>query len=54
MDERTNDNVRMAKERVILAGLDKGYDITPIRWPEAYKGIDDLLRAFKQKAVDGE
>lgn len=47
MDDLTNENVRKAKERVILAGLDFGYDITPLRWSAAYKGIDDLLHAFR-------
>lgn len=47
MDDLTNENVRKAKERVILTGLDLGYDITPLRWPATYKGIDDLLLAFR-------
>lgn len=47
MDAITNENVRRARERVIQEGADAGFEMTPISWNSAYKGIDDLLLSFK-------
>ena len=48
MDYTANDNVRMAKERVIETGLDAGFDITPLHWNAKFKGIDDFLFEMKK------
>lgn len=56
MDYAVNENVRLAKERVIETGLDAGFDITPLHWNATYKGIDDFLYEMKkarhQKLID--
>ena len=56
MDYAVNENVRLAKERVIETGLEAGFDITPLHWNATYKGIDDFLYEMKkarhQKLID--
>ena len=48
MDAITNENVRAARERVLDAGFEAGFEMTPLYWNPSYKGIDDLLFSFKE------
>jgi len=55
MDAAVNENVRMAKARVLETGCDAGFEMTPISWDLKWKGIDDLLLAMKQRrAMDAD
>lgn len=47
MDRLINENVRSAQERVLQEGHDAGFEMSPISWDPAYKGIDDLLLSFR-------
>lgn len=50
MDARVNKNVQASKERVLETGRQAGFDMTPITWDPAYKGIDDFfLSLVKQR-----
>lgn len=49
MDSSVNENVRMAKARVLESGCDAGFEMTPVSWDTQWKGIDDLLFAMKQR-----
>ncbi len=49
MDSIINENVRVARERVVLTGCDAGFEMTPLCWDPKFKGIDDLLYAIKMK-----
>ena len=49
MDELTNKNVREAKAEVLEVGSEAGFEMTPVSWNPAYKGIDDLLASFKER-----
>jgi len=49
MDATVNENVRAAKERVILTGAEAGFEMTPLSWDSRYKGIDDLLCSVKKR-----
>lgn len=48
MDAQVNENVRLARERVLKEGSESGSDMTPLCWDAKYKGIDDLLLSFKE------
>ena len=43
MDFQTNDNVSAARRTLIRLGSDAGFDMIPLRWDKAFKGIDDFL-----------
>ena len=51
MDALVNENVAIAREKVLEAGCQAGFTMTPIRWNPSYKGIDDLMLAFKERKI---
>ena len=52
MDALTNPNVRKAKERVLETANEAGFEVFPISWSPAYKGIDDLLLSKLQRQLN--
>lgn len=51
MDALENANVREAKERIISMGIDAGFDMIPLSWNAAYKGVDDLFVSMLQNRL---
>ena len=51
MDALENANVREYKERIISMGIDAGFDMIPLSWNAAYKGVDDLFASMLQNKL---